>query len=151
MEPPVSRYPASSDGQSRKYPFGRQSALAALNVRLIVDSKPMAEKPKKKTAKPKREVPGVMGSLSAQRPARIATGRPAARPAPPAAKPETESAEPKAAAGKTAAAKPKAATAKPMSPAKKPRAKAAPAPKTTATTAASAAAAGSATPAPKAA
>ena len=79
MEPPVSRYPALSDGQSRKYPFGRQSALAALNVRLIVDSKPMAENPKKKAAKPKREAPGVMGSLSAQRPARITTGRSAAR------------------------------------------------------------------------
>ena len=43
----------------------------------------MAEKPKKKSTKPKRDAPGVMGSLSAQRPARIAAGRSAsARTAP---------------------------------------------------------------------
>ena len=35
----------------------------------------MAEKPKKKSTKPKRDAPSVMGSLSAQRPARIAGGR----------------------------------------------------------------------------
>ena len=85
----------------------------------------MAEKPKKKTAKPKREAPDVMSSLSTQRPARIATGRSAsARPAAPkttaattAAAAAAESATPKP----KAAAKPKATAAKPRTAAAKPR------------------------------
>ena len=118
----------------------------------------MAEKPKKKTAKPKRQAPDVMSSLSTQRPARIATGRGAsARPAAPktttttraasaaadsatpepkaaAAKPKTTTAvKPKAARAKTAAAaKPKAATAKTAAGAK-PEVAARPTPRATAT------------------
>ena len=79
----------------------------------------MAEKPKKKTAKPKGEAPGVMGSLSAQRPARIATGRKprakaatapksTATTAASAAAAESATPAPKAPAKPRAAAKPRA-------------------------------------------
>jgi hypothetical protein len=77
----------------------------------------MAEKPKKKTAKPKRDAPGVMGSLPAQRPARIATGRSAAARTPAPKTTPTTAAASAAAASATppakAPAKPKPAPAKP--------------------------------------
>jgi hypothetical protein len=117
----------------------------------------MAEKPKKKTAKPKRPAPDVMSSLSTQRPARIATGRGgSARPAAPktttstraataaaesatpepkdaSAKPKTTTAaKPKAPRAKPAAAKPKAASAKTTAAAKRESA-ARPTPRATAT------------------
>jgi hypothetical protein len=84
----------------------------------------MADKPKKKAAKPRGDESGVMGSLSAQRPARIATGRTAAAkpPAPETtattqaaaadAKPEPTAAKPKPAATAKAAPKPRATAAR---------------------------------------
>jgi hypothetical protein len=98
----------------------------------------MAEKPKKKSTKPKRDAPGVMGSLSAQRPARIAAGRSASARTAPAPK-TTATTEAAAAAAESATPEPKApATAEPAAaakaePATKPKAaakpKAAPKPK----------------------
>ena len=101
----------------------------------------MAEKPKKKPARTKREEPGVMGSLSARRPARIATGR--AAPAKPAAPKTTATTRASAAAAESATPAPNApakgrratgaaATPKPE-PTAKPKPKAAAKPRVTAT------------------
>ena len=98
----------------------------------------MAEKPKKKPARTKREEPGVMGSLSARRPARIATGR--AAPATPTAPKTTATTRAAAAAAESATPAPKAAAqgratgaaAKPK-PAARPKPKAAAKPRATAT------------------